>query len=116
MSTVLTPYLVTPGSAPRRFELAKSRKRRIREKKKRQRLVMEFCSDAGTKMISARYAKEVRLWRGLVIVEEPGGLVNEYQVRPDTPASLGDFIGALRNKVRDFADDNSVRFGLNVVA
>ncbi|EIF42798.1 hypothetical protein DOK_12061 [gamma proteobacterium BDW918] len=75
---------------------------------------MEFCSDAGTKLVSARYAQDVRTWCGLVIVEEPGGIVNEYQVRPDTPTSLGDFIGALRNKVPDFANDTSVRFGLKV--
>lgn len=61
-----------------------------------------------------RYADRPRHWRGLIEVEDPGGVVHEYQVSPDSPVELGEFIGALNGQVADFVDDSSIRFGLKV--
>jgi len=89
-------------------------KRGQRAKRTRLRLVMDFCSDAGTTTMVHRYADKPRRWRGLIEVEYPGGVIHEYQVNPDSPVELSEFIKALKGRVADFVDDSSIRFALKI--
>lgn len=94
--------------------MRQQKKKNKRQTKPTKRLVLRFDAADGLKFIHPSYSHGRNRWKGVVAVEYPSGLCNEYDFSPSSAIPLQDFVRGLRENIALVSEGEITSYELRV--